>query len=295
MELRHLRYFVEAALEENVSKAALKLHVSQPALSRQIRDLEDELGFDLFSRGAKSLALTDAGRTFLDEASAVLERLETGISRARAASRGELGVLEIGYAPSLTIRMLPSLLKAFQKLRPNCRVKLRDWTTEEMLAGLRSAELHLAILAKPRRAALRGLGFHAMARDPVRLAVSPTHELAGRKRVAVEDLVDVPLVGYARNEYPEYHDMVEKAFASLKSRPRIVEEHDSVTSLVASIEAEVSVALVTDSMGCMAGPRLVLLPLRPEPSPLEIGIAWQEGSLSPSATDFLELARRSAD
>src|SRR5208282_4802249 len=100
--------------EENVSRAALKLHVSQPALSRQVRDLEDELGFLLLTRSAKSVRLTGAGRAFLTEARAVLLRAEEAVKTARAIATGARGELHVGYAPSLTARFLPQTLRAFQ-------------------------------------------------------------------------------------------------------------------------------------------------------------------------------------
>jgi DNA-binding transcriptional LysR family regulator len=118
MELRHLRYFIAAAEAENVSRAALKLHVSQPALSRQIRDLEDELGFLLLERSAKSVRLTEAGRVFLTEARAALKRVEDGVIAARAVATGGRSELHVGYAPSPTARILPPALRAFQ---PNSR------------------------------------------------------------------------------------------------------------------------------------------------------------------------------
>src|SRR2546422_2007752 len=137
VELRHLRYFVAVAEMENVSRAALKLHVSQPALSRQIRDLEDELGFLLLERSARSVRLTDAGRAFLSEARAVLQRVEDAVQVARVIATGGSGELHVGYAPSLTARILPQTLRAFQAELPNVRVKLHDFSTEELLAGLR--------------------------------------------------------------------------------------------------------------------------------------------------------------
>src|SRR2546429_6681904 len=137
MELRHLRYFIAVAEGENVSRAALKLHVSQPALSRQIRDLEDELGFLLLERSARSVRLTPAGRAFLTEARAVLQRAEHAVKMARAIATGQRGELHVGYAPSLTARILPQTLRAFQAEIPNVHVKLHDFSTEEMLAGLR--------------------------------------------------------------------------------------------------------------------------------------------------------------
>src|SRR5439155_1473141 len=143
MELRHLGYFIAVAQEENVSRAALKLHVSQPALSRQIRDLEDELGFLLLERSAKSVRLTDAGRAFLVEARAVLQRAEKAVESARAIANGGRGELHVGYAPSLTARILPQTLRAFQAELPKVRVRLHDLSTEEMLAGLREGKLQI--------------------------------------------------------------------------------------------------------------------------------------------------------
>src|SRR5437762_6393622 len=116
MELRHLHYFIGVGEEENVSRAALKLHVSQPALSRQIRDLEGELGFPLFERSAKSVRLTEAGRAFLGESRAVLRRAEEAVQAARAIATGGRGELHVGYAPSPTARILPPTVRAFKAL-----------------------------------------------------------------------------------------------------------------------------------------------------------------------------------
>src|SRR5213596_538543 len=110
MELRHLRYFIGVAEEENVSRAALKLHLSQPALSRQIRDLEEELGFALFARGANSIRLTDGGKAVLIGARAVLQRAEEAVNRARTIAAGGRGELHVGYTPSPTARILPGIL-----------------------------------------------------------------------------------------------------------------------------------------------------------------------------------------
>src|SRR4029078_19331 len=114
MELRHLRYFVAVAEEENITRAAARLHVSQPPLSRQIRDLEEELGVALLERGAKHVRLTDAGRIFLNEARAVLERVQQATKAVRAVIDGKRGEIHVGYAPSLTVQLLPPALREFQ-------------------------------------------------------------------------------------------------------------------------------------------------------------------------------------
>ena len=183
MELRHLRYFIAVAEEENVSRAALKLHVSQPAISRQIRDLEDEIGFSLFERSAKSVRLTEAGRVFLNESRVVIQSADHAVQTARAVASGS-GELHVGYAPSLTARFLPTTLRSFQATAPKIRVKLHDFSTEEMLAGLRAGSLQIAFLLRLSPALLRGLKFQELLRDPIRAAVSPSHPFASKRRVA---------------------------------------------------------------------------------------------------------------
>ena len=177
MELRHFRYFVAVAEAENVSRAALKLHVSQPGLSRQIRDLEDEIGFQLFERSAKSLKLTDAGKTFLTEAKSVLQHADDAVKKARAVSGGTNGEINVGYAPSLTVQILPTALRKFQEKFPGVRVVLHDLSTEEMLAQLGEKKLQVALTVRPSAKLLRGLNFEELARYEMCVAVAPKNPL----------------------------------------------------------------------------------------------------------------------
>lgn len=294
MELRHLRYFVAAAEAENVSRAALKLHVSQPALSRQIRDLEDELRFALFDRGAKSVKLTDAGRAFLDEARAVLRRADEAVALGRAVAGGHHGEIHLGYAPSPTVRILPATLRIFQAREPKVRVKLHDLSSEEMLSGLREGELRLAFMVRPARTALRGLQFEALVQDTMCLALPPGHPRAQATSIQRREASQMPLVVFNRKDYPEYTEMLQTLFASEKRKLRISEEHDSHTSLIAAIESGAGVAIVPRSFSCTAGPRLRLVPLAPAPAPLIIGAAWSQDLLNPAAETFLRCAREAA-
>ena len=291
MELRHLRYFIGVAEEENVSRAALKLHVSQPALSRQIRDLEEELGFLLLERSAKSVRLTEAGRAFLTEARAVLQRAEDAVKAARAIATGGRGELHVGYAPSLTARILPQALRAFQAELPNVHVKLHDFSTGEMLAGLREGKLQIALVVRLTPALLRGLRFEELARDSICLAVAPKHPLAARRTVTLAEVTREPLITYSRKDYPDAHENLAAMFAAIKSKPRIAEEHDSVSSLIAAVEAGNGVAIAPQSLTCTAGPRLKLIPFSPAPAPLVLGAAWSKGGLTAAAERFLKCAK----
>ena len=276
MELRHLRYFVATAEQENVSRAAAKLHVSQPGVSRQIHDLEEEIGFPLFERSAKALRLTEAGRKFLEEARAVLQRADEAVKNARAVAMGAGGEIHVGYAPSLTIQILPRALRAFQSKFPRTRVSLHDLSTEEMLAGLRAGKLQVSLMVRPPRKMLRGLQFRELARYPICVALPPRHPLAGSKTVSIEQLAREPLIAYSRGDYPEYHEMLDKLFG--KQKPVIAEEHDGVTSIIAAVESGRGVALVPQCVESLAGPRVRVVPLDPAPETIPVGAAWNDGA-----------------
>jgi DNA-binding transcriptional LysR family regulator len=277
MELRHLRYFVAVAEEENVTRAAERLHVSQPALSRQIRDLEDEIGFSLLERSAKSVRLTDAGRTFLTEARGVLQAADNAVKTARAKASGGQGELHVGYAPSLTVEILPRALRQFQKDFPRVRVILHDLSTEEMLAQLHKGKLQLALTIHPPRKMLRGLRFTEIASYPLCVAVAPGHRLARARSVKLSELAQESLIAYDRKDYPETLEAMDAYFKRGEPRPRIAEEHDSVTSLIAAVESGRGVALAPSSLACMVGPRLKLIPLTPAPPPIVVGAILREG------------------
>jgi LysR family transcriptional regulator, benzoate and cis,cis-muconate-responsive activator of ben and cat genes len=294
MELRHLRYFVAVAEQENVSRAALKLHVSQPALSRQVRDLEEELGFSLLERGAKSVRVTEAGKVFLREARAVLDRAEEAVIKARRFADGGHLELHIGYAPSPTVRLLPRALRLFQTAHPGPRVKLHDMSSEEMLTGVRTGALQMAFVVQPRRARLRGLRFEEVMREGMCLAMSPQHRLARIKTIPLELAAREAFLVFSEKDYPEYFDYLDALFRPLKIRPRIAGEHDSASSLIAAIESGHCVALVPESFGCTTGPRLKVRPLSPAPPPLVVGGVWPKAGLAPEAEKFWQAAKEAA-
>ena len=294
MELRHLRYFVAAAETENVSRAAGRLHVSQPALSRQIRDLEQELGFSLFDRSAKSVRLTGPGKVFLAEARAVLDRAELAVTHARAAAHELQAEIHTGYAPSPTARIVPAALLVSQEQFPKVRVRLHDLSTEEMLTGIREGKLQAALMVRPNRAMLRGLQFEELAREAICLAVPPQHTLAGLRSVPLATAAEQPLLAFSRNDYPEYHEYLQTWFHSVQPKPKIVAEHDSAASLIAAVESGSGAAVVPLSFTCTAGPRLKLIPLAPPPEPLAIGIASAAKGLAPMTARFRDAAMEAA-
>jgi DNA-binding transcriptional LysR family regulator len=291
MELRHLRYFVAVAGEENVSRAALKLHISQPGISRQIRDLEDEIGFPLFERSAKSVRLTAAGKVFLAEAREVLAHAEAAVKKARAVAGGITGEINVGYAPSLTVQILPPVLRAFQEKFPQVRVALHDLSSGEMLAQIGEKKLQVALTVRPSEKVLRGLAFVELARYAMVVAVAPAHPLAKLKAVTLKQVAPEPLIGLNRKDYPEYHVETNRLFAAAGLKARIAEEHEGGTGIIAAVEAGRGIALVPSSLACIVGTRVNLLPLKPALPPIFVGAIWLKGNDSELVKTFITAAR----
>ena len=296
MELRHLRYFVAVAETENVLRAATqKLHVAQPAVSRQIRDLEDELGVQLFERSGKKLNLTDEGRLFLKEARAVLERADEAVAKLRALAQTGERELHVGYSPLPGAKIVPAALGAFQQAIPKVHVKLHDWSNEEILAGLRDGRLQLAFLVPPpTRGEFRDFRYEELLREQVRLAVPPNHALAQRRSVSLADAAQEPFVGLTREGSPYYYAYLAEVFAPLKNKPRVIEEHDSMLGVISAIEAGAGVGLAIEAIAYSYGNRVKLVRLTPEPKPFSFGIAARKGRLSPATEKFWQCAKEAA-
>ena len=293
MELRHLRYFVVVAEEQNVTRAAERLHLSQPPLSRQIRDLEEELGVELFRRTAKSLALTDAGKVFLGEARAVLLRADQAVDAVRAASKNCQGKLRVGYAPSLTAQFLPDALRSFQADFPSVHVALHDLSSEECRQRLAAGKLDLALTIEPPGAARRGLLFEPVARHAVFCAVGPSHPLARKKSVRLKELAGEPFVVYAEEEYPEYVEWLQKVCRAAGFRPRITGEYDGATGLITAIESGRGIGIVAAPLKCLSGPRLIFLPVQPRLPSLAMGAVYPEPA-SNLVEKFIAAVKRAA-
>lgn len=292
MELRHLRYFVAVAEMENVSRAALKLHVSQPALSRQIRDLEDELGFGLLERTAKSVRLTDAGREFLDNARALLQNADEAVTKARAVASAEPTELHVGYSQTATAEILPKTLRAFQAAMPNVHVRLHDWTNKDIRDGIRDGRLQLGLISPPTKASLlQDLQFEELFRERVCVAVAPQHPFARRRAIPIAEVAAEPLIGLTREDYPNYYDFLSIIFSKLKHKPRVVEEHDSFSAIISAVEAGTGVTIAVDVFGLTFGNRVKLLHITPEPKPMSVGIVGKKGRLSPTAEKFWQCAK----
>lgn len=290
VELRHLRYFVAVAGEENVTRAAAKLRVSQPGLSSQIHDLEEEIGFPLFERKPRSMQLSAAGRIFLADAHDILARASAAVERARAglAPRAEI---HVGYAPSGTVEILPRAMHTFIGNFPGVRVTLHDLSVEEMLPLLLEKKLDIALTLPPRRLP-RGVEMRELARYEMCVAVGPRHPLAKSRCIRFDQVASGPVATYTRKDYPGYHKYLKGMFATVGRKPRLGSEHDGVTSLIAAVATGQEFTLMPSCAKSLVTPHLKLLKLRPALPPMSMVALWRTDAETEPVRAFVIAALR---
>ncbi|MBL9135187.1 MAG: LysR family transcriptional regulator [Verrucomicrobiales bacterium] len=265
MELRQLRYFVAVAEVGNISRAAKRVFLTQSALSRQIKSLEEEIGLCLLERQAHSIRLTAVGRTLLSEATELLKHADGLLERVRASGEGTR--LKVGYAPSLAAGFLSAAVANFSQVHPGTRVELFDLSSGEMLAGLEAGTVDVAITVAP-SSAIRGLKWTPLVTSPWHLAVHRDRPLSRRASISPAEGADEPLLIYCRKDYPEYWDAVMGWFRTHRARPRVVGEYDGVDSLMAAVASGLGVALVASGKGRFVPDQVRLRTLKQAPDPV---------------------------
>jgi DNA-binding transcriptional LysR family regulator len=293
MELRHLRYFLAVGEALNFTKAATRLCLAQPALSRQVSDLEDELGVDLFKRTSHGVTLTAEGKLFLEEARVILKRVDESVTKVRALARGEFGELQVGYVPPLDLHILPRALAEFQKATPGVKVVLHDRGTDELCDELRNGKLQLALMMQPSEELVTGIEFEEIGRYPFFVAMASGHSLARMKAVPVETLAQQPLVVLDRRRNSEFHRILKRVFAPL--RPNTATESDSVNSLITEIGVGRCVAVVSQLFKEAIGKRLTYRKLANAEVAMCVGIARaKSGDVTPAGEKLCASIRKVA-
>ena len=277
----------------NFTRAATQLRVAQPALSRQVQDLEDEIGVDLLRRSPRGVTLTAEGKLFLEEIRELLKRADESVEKVRALARGEYGELHVGYAPSPTVEILPPALRAFQKAVPRVKVLLHDLSSDELITGLRNATLQLAIMVPPTGDQTTGIEFEVLRTYPLCVAMSAVHPFARLKSIPLEKVAAEPLVSLRRKDYSESREVLDRIFAPIGAKPRIAVECDSASSLITEVEAGRGIALASTIFKLVAGKRLLYRPLTGTTESMPVGIARAtKGDVTPAGERFCEILRK---
>lgn len=285
IELRHLRYFIAVAEELHFGRAADRLHIAQPPLSQQIRQLEQELGFQLFYRTKRSVVLTEAGQVFLVECRRLLRQLDQAVELGRQVSRGERGQLVIGFVGSAAYNVLPGLLRSFRAQVPDVDLELHELTTDQQLPWLRENRLDLGFVRPP----IEESEFNLMTilQEPLVAAVPETHPLAQQAQISLKSLATEAFILFPRPLAPGLYDQIISLCQQGGFSPHVVQEAIQMQTIVSLVAAEMGIAIVPISLHHLQRTGVVYKPLV-EPTPkAEIALIWKKNDSSPTVQQFL--------
>jgi len=272
MELRHLRYFVTVAEELNISRASARLRISQPAVSRQLRDLEEELGVQLFRREKNGLKLTLAGDTFLAHARDLLRRSGEAVKQMAAFGQKPKETLTVGYIAPVLASILTPALRRFSQRRPESEIVLRELSPGEQVKALREKRLDLALIGNPDREIQGEFVITILKRIPFEAVLPDHHLLALRKRIALAELEGEEFIGFAEDKFPGRNAAICAACQAAGFTPRLRREVENLTALLALVAAGKGVTLAPDEVSQLPHPQAVFVRLAP-PVPSVISAA----------------------
>ncbi len=288
MELRHLRYFVAVAEEMSFTRAAQRLHIAQPPLSQQIRDLETELGVLLFNRTKRSIMLTQAGKEFLPEAREILDSVARLQQRAVLRARGDLGRLTIGIISSMAVTKFAGMLRSFQKNNPGIQISLTDHPSSWQLEALTAGKIDVGFLRPPTEPPPL-IKIRRLQREPMKLAVPSDHPFAVRKEVDWKDLSAEPIILVEPGiTGPGYYDGFFRHCRSAGFEPLVQQYTMNVATQVWLVSAGLGIApmVIAVDIDRLAGISLVGLPKN---APIyETAMAWRESDTSAALRRFVD-------
>jgi len=288
MELRHLRYFVSVGEEQHFGRAAARLHVAQPALSRQIQDLEREMGFLLFDRLPRGVRLSAAGKLFLSDARRILQDVDEARRRAERIALGKAGTLRIGIAMALSWHgMVVESFREFRRHQPDAELVLHHLLSIDQVEAVLSGRLDAGFAAAitPWN---NDLAHWEFAQDRILLAVPKGHPLTKRGKIRLRDLRDMPFIWFRRSANPSFDNqlMRECARGGL-SAPRIIQEATDRDTIVGLVQCRIGIAWLTESIRWHCPRGVVLLPVADMNVRLPFSLIWKKGNSSPLLQKFV--------
>jgi DNA-binding transcriptional LysR family regulator len=288
MELRHLRYFVAVAEELHFGRAAERLRIAQPPLSRQIRDLEREIGTPLFERVPRGVELTAAGRAFLPEARLTLAQAERAQRSAQRAARGETGRLRVGFVEAATHSgILPDVLSFFRAHLPSVGLSLFELDALRQAEAFQDGRIDVGLLHSPPLDAARWLRVEPIYEEPVILAVSKLHPLAARTRLTLSTLAEESFVSFPRVVAPEMYDEIIARCRAAGFSPRIVQEATGWHTLASLVSAGVGIGFVPRSIAEFQQAGVVYRPVRSLAVEMSLAAVWKRTERSPVRERFV--------
>jgi DNA-binding transcriptional LysR family regulator len=291
MEFRCIRSFLSVAETLHFGRSARLLHLSQPALSLQIKSLEDELGLELLKRNRQGTVLTEAGRVFRDSAAVALEQLEAAARKAQWASSGKLGRIRIGFTSTAGHEIVPNLMRRFHKLYPEVEFSLRNVLTSEQVEKIQNGALDVGFLRLP-VGQIHGVEITTVHSEPLVAVVPLNHDLARAKEVRLQDLRDEKFVMYERSHALGFHDFLNGILSRAGVARDVFQTAGEMSTLISLVNSGMGVALLPASAARLRDAKVVACTITDRLPPLQIGMIVSNTNDSPVVEKFCELARK---
>jgi DNA-binding transcriptional LysR family regulator len=289
IELRHLRYFLAVAEELNFGRAAERLNITQPSLSRQIQNLEKELCTTLFERNQRQIKLTTPGRIFLAEVEQILARFDQGIRVLERASRGEIGQLTVGFQGSSVYDVIPLSIKAFRDRFPGVEVIMQPMETSQQVIAIAENNLDVGFVIPPITDA--SLEVEILLQEPLVLALPENHPLAAQSEIAIASLANEPLILASRDRGCGLHEQIFDIYQGAGLRPNVVCAAREMQVMLGFVAAGMGISLLPSHVRNFQRTGVIYRQLIPEAPIAGLGIAWKSNNPAPVLSVFLEIVR----
>jgi DNA-binding transcriptional LysR family regulator len=290
MELRHLRYFVAVAESLNFTKAAAKLHLAQPSLTRQIHNLEEEIGVRLLNRSKSHVGLTEEGRSFLVDARRILTLATESVQAVQRLSRGETGQLNIAYLSNFDFELLPETLAAFRQTFPHVALNLFDMTPAEQFHALEVRKIDLGFVGLHPPAATPELQWESITRHRTVVVLPANHPLARKRQVNLRELKTMFFVGMSEKTHPGFREWLTQTCQPGGFAPRILQDAELEPALMTFVAEGLGVTLAREHLKKLPHPGVTFRPLAP-PVKSDYCIAWNRDNDSRALQQYIEIVK----
>lgn len=289
IDLRQFRYFLAVSETLNFGRAAARLHISQPPLSRQIRQLENQLGVELFQRTRTGVTLTNAGAAFLPEVRRTLAQAAKAIAAAQAAREEESQVFRVGYTTVFDRSVIPDVSEALQQRFVDCRIVTQGKHSISLVRDINNGSMQVAFIGLHTEP--KGLKTETLFEEPMKVALPASHPLARKRMLGFDDLRDEVIFRFERRLNPGFYDHCQAFFARIDFKPETIPEPDDHHILLGLIAEGQGIAFIPASLTHVKRKGVVFRSLKEEGGVLSSGIAvaYAEGNRSPVLAHFLQL------
>lgn len=294
IDLRQMRYFLAVSEELNFSRAALRLHISQPPLSRQIRQLEEQLGVPLFLRSKAGVTLTAAGLAFLPEVKRTLLQAEKAIAIARAMRVNDAGQFAVGYSTVFERSVIPDVIENLQQRFADWHITSKGNYSINLVREVKNGTMDAAFIGL--HTDTQDLAVEKVLDDPLVVALPADHKLAKKRSVSFDELRDEPMFWFERKLNPGFYDHCQAFFNRIGFKPNVIPEPPDHHIMLGLISEGKGIALVPASLQCIKRQGVIFRKLKEENHQLSMGIAvtWDKQNQSPILQAFLELVRHAS-